>query len=255
MYFKIAYIYHDVIQNDFIESGFQTASANSYKLNSSGFEQQIKLLSDFCESGNLPKNQVALTFDDGGESFHSIIAPILEKYGFTGYFFISTGYLGSRGFLTREQILDLHKRGHFIGTHSHTHPKNIAKLSDIEIDSEWSISVGILNGIISSKIKTASIPGGFYSEQSRLALLKYGIEIIFTSMPTKKINYNTDKQYIIGRFAIKRGTNNNIVLGLIKNISLIQLVVFVKWRGLAFIRYLLGDKYYRIRKILLKNNN
>ena len=250
---RISLMYHDVFYSDVNESGFKNIGAIPYKLNSNDFEHQINLIAEFCESRQIGKNQVALTFDDGGESFHSIIAPILEKYGFTGYFFITTGLIGTKGFMDIKQIIDLRNRGHIIGTHSHTHPKNIAVLSIAEIDTEWSKSVEILNKILSEKIYTASIPGGFYSEKSRVSLKKNGIHMIFTSIPTHKIK-RFDNQYIIGRYTIKKGTNYEVILRLLKNNFLSQFYEYAKWRGLALIRSLLGNNYYLIREVLLKNH-
>lgn len=248
-------MYHDVYHHDIKESGFQNTGAIPYKLTSREFELHIRSIAKFCESGKMNKNEVALTFDDGGESFHSIIAPILEKYGFKGYFFVTTVLIGTRGFMNEKQIADLHNRGHFIGAHSHTHPKNISELPYAEIESEWTKSVETLNKIISAKVKVASIPGGFYSEQSRIALKKNGIELIFNSIPTKKINHNSDNQYIIGRFTIKKRTTIEAVLQLMNNNSVSQFYQFAKWWGLALIRSALGNNYYRIREVMLKNTN
>jgi len=251
-FIRISLMYHDVFHHDINESGFKDIGAIPYKLKSSDFEHQINLIAEFCETRQIVKNQVVLTFDDGGESFHSIIAPILEKKGFKGHFFITTSLIGTRGFVNSEQIADLHKRGHFIGTHSHTHPKNISELSLTAIETEWSKSVEILNRIISGEINTASIPGGFYSEKSRIALRKNGIDVIFTSAPTHKLKH-TDNQYIIGRFTIKNGIKNAVILRWLKNNHVSLFYEFVKWRGLAMIRSILGNNYYRIREALLKN--
>ena len=246
-------MYHDVFRNDIKESGFQNTGAIPYKLNSHAFEDQICIISKFCDTGKLGKSQIALTFDDGGESAHTIIAPILEKYGFKGFFFITTSLTGTTGFMNKEQILDLHNRGHYIGAHSHTHPRNISNLSVTEIAYEWTKSVETLNKIISSQINVASIPGGFYSEQSRIKLHECGIKTIFTSIPTKKIEYNSDNQQIIGRFTIKNETSAEVISQLLSNNSMALIYQFAKWRGLALVRSALGNNYYRIREILLKN--
>jgi len=252
MNLRIALMYHDVYHNNIKESGFQNSGAIQYKLTSANFKSQISEIAKFCESGKIDKTQIALTFDDGGESFHSVIAPILEMYSFKGYFFITTGLIGNPGFINREQIIDLHNRGHFIGAHTHTHPKNLLELSSTEIEKEWSKSVETLNEILPEKIKIASVPGGFYSEPTRIALKKNNIELIFTSLPTTKIIHDSDNLQIIGRFSIKNNTSNETVLQLIKNNSLRQFFELFKWRALALIRLLLGNKYYRIREILLK---
>jgi len=244
--------YHDVIHDDNSESGFQNLGAIQYKLKSSEFERQICAITDYFESKQLDKTQIALTFDDGGESSYSVIAPILEKYGFKGYFFITTSLIGTPGFMKSWQILDMYKRKHFIGVHSHTHPKNISKLPYAKVEEEWSLCVEILSSILSDNIKIASIPGGFYSGLSGTALKKSGIEMIFTSKPSKKIELNTDNQYIIGRFSIKNGTSCQTVIRLLNNNSFIQIYEFIKWWGLTRVRSALGKNYYRIREILLK---
>lgn len=245
-------MYHDVFHLDANESGFQNTGAIPYKLQSREFEQQMSTISEFYDSRKMDKKQIAITFDDGGESIHSIIAPILEKHSLKGYFFISTCFIGRKGFLTSEQIVDLHHRGHFIGAHSHTHPKNLTMLSANEIEKEWAVSIETLNNIVLKKIKVASIPGGFYSDLSRIALRNNGIEMIFTSKPTFKIEHNSDNQYIIGRFAIKRNTKKEFLIQLMKNNPVSMIYEIIKWRGLALIRRILGNNYYRIREALLK---
>jgi len=249
----ISFGYHDVVCDNNFESGFQNIGAIQYKLRSNVFEHQIGIISDYLESKQLDKNLVALTFDDGGESFYSVIAPVLEKYGFKGYFFITTSLIGTKGFVSREQVKELHTRGHVIGTHSHTHPKNISNLSYGKIEEEWSNSVEILSNIISEKVRVASIPGGFYSEKSRKALLKCGIEIIFTSYPSRKVRHNADNQYIIGRFSIKKDTSSKSLIRLISNNGFFVICEFIKWKVLALARLTLGNKYYLIREALLKS--
>lgn len=73
-------MYHDVYIKNPLETGFQSKGANIYKLSIDDFDKQISSLVKY-------KNKIRLTFDDGGISFHSVIAPILEKYGFKGFFF------------------------------------------------------------------------------------------------------------------------------------------------------------------------
>jgi len=79
--------------------------------------------------------------------------------------------------------------------------------------------------------------------------------LIFNSIPTNKIDQNADGQYIIGRFTIKKGTTNEAVIRLINNSSVSRVYQYAKWRGLALIRSALGNNYYRIREVLLKNSN
>jgi peptidoglycan/xylan/chitin deacetylase (PgdA/CDA1 family) len=75
-----------------------------------------------------------LSFDDGYVSNYEVAAPLLEKAGFTGWFFVSSGRLGDvdarepsgrarpgERFMTIDELRDLRARGHVIGFHSHSH--------------------------------------------------------------------------------------------------------------------------------------
>lgn len=102
-------------------------------------------------SGNIPTNEtlIALTFDDGFEECYTIIAPLLEKYGCKGAFFINANYIDSdenyqEAFNNRiatftkkpmswQQVVDLHNRGHIIGSHNLDH-LNFSELSREEIN-------------------------------------------------------------------------------------------------------------------------
>ena len=81
--------------------------------------------------------KIALTFDDGFEECHSVIAPVLDHYGIKAGFFINVNYVeSSQEYQTKfnnriktftktpmswAQIIDLHKNGHVIGSHTLDH--------------------------------------------------------------------------------------------------------------------------------------
>lgn len=92
---------------------------------------------------NRPK--VLLTFDDGCPDNYELVAPLLESRGLRGLFFVCPGFSGlsreasfalmerssvllgektrdSRWYrMSRQQIIDLDKRGHGLGNHTMTH--------------------------------------------------------------------------------------------------------------------------------------
>jgi peptidoglycan/xylan/chitin deacetylase (PgdA/CDA1 family) len=71
------------------------------------------------------KPLVSFTFDDVPVSAHTTGAAMIEAYGARATFYIATGLLGQRSdFWTvagRDEVADLHRRGHEIGLHSHLH--------------------------------------------------------------------------------------------------------------------------------------
>jgi len=245
-------MYHDVYDTSIDESGFQTPSAEHYKVQIKEFTKQIRTISEYCELKNISKEKVLLTFDDGGSSFYSVIAPILLKYGFKGYFFITTSFIDTKRFLSTAEIISLHEKGHFIGTHSHTHPARLNNLPLDALEDEWSHSIKMLENILHTKIRYASIPGGSYSRTVGHILEAIGIKYIFTSKPTTKIQYLSSNCKVIGRFAIINTTTISEVINLFIPVSFIRFKQTMKWNLLAILKSLLGDNYLNIRKYILK---
>ena len=102
---------------------------------------------------------IAFTFDDGFEECYTVIAPLLEKYGARGAFFINANYIEStdeyrkdfnqrivtytKNPMTWEQVKDLHQRGHLIGSHNLDH-SNFAVLTAKEIECQLSENKKVL---------------------------------------------------------------------------------------------------------------
>lgn len=248
----IVLMYHDIISHDVTESGFQNKTALKYKVSAKAFEEQVKQVRRYLDSKKLPDSTVSFTFDDGGESFLTNAAPILEKYGFRGVFFISTGYIGSKGFLDARQIRGLAERGHQIGSHSHSHPERMSALSVKEIQDEWSISRMMLNEVLGYKSVIASIPNGYSSKSVLSAMTNAGLTSIYTSQPTSKQGHFKSST-VIGRYVV---TSDTSVESLIKLIACkyTRIKVDVRFKCLSVAKILLGNSYLKIREHLLRNN-
>jgi peptidoglycan/xylan/chitin deacetylase (PgdA/CDA1 family) len=207
-------MYHDVVPpGGWASSGFPGAGADIYKLERDDFARHLAairaarpnappaLASDPSPSASACP--LYLTFDDGGSSALTEIAPLLEQYGWRGHFFVTTGRIGAPGFLTAAGIREL-DRGHTIGSHSCSHPPRISACSWDEIRREWTESVRVLAELLGKPIPTASVPGGFFSRRVAEAAALAGIEILFTSEPTTRIA-TLDHCRILGRYGIWRG--------------------------------------------------
>lgn len=88
---------------------------------------------------------LSITFDDCPETAVSIGAEILNRYNVRGGFYISTALLNTANHIgqmaSEAQIRDLHKAGHEIGAHSHTHLDCAASgLSNIMQDVETNLA-------------------------------------------------------------------------------------------------------------------
>lgn len=97
------------------------------------------------------KPEIALTFDDGFEECYTIIAPLIEKYGGLGTFFVCGSYIEnlpgyqeqfnsrtliySKAPMNWDQLKDLKARGHTIGSHTKDH-QNLARLKVSDAHSQ-----------------------------------------------------------------------------------------------------------------------
>ncbi len=242
-------MYHDVYKSDISESGFTREQDFPYKIKADVFEAQVKAIFDYCQTANLPKDSVVFTFDDGGKSFHSVIAPILEKYGYKGLFFISSKYIGTDTFLNETEIRDLHARGHIIGSHAHTH-KHFYTLSDADVEEEWKQSIEILGGIISEPIRYASIPNGDKSKRVFEYARRYGIEKIYTSEPTTKVLIFNGME-VIGRYVLLADKHDDYVFSVVSN-SRVRFALLCKRRVLNVAKVIFGSSYVQLKNTLYR---
>jgi peptidoglycan/xylan/chitin deacetylase (PgdA/CDA1 family) len=155
-----------------------------------------------------------LTFDDGGGSALAV-AESLEERGWKGHFFVTTSLIGTTGFLTKEDIRQLHARGHVIGSHSHTHPNICYNLSRSEMLEEWQRSCEILAEIVGQRLRAASVPGGDMNGETIATAAEAGIEFLFTSEPTPR-PWRESGITCFGRVCVKRDTSLAAVERLIR---------------------------------------
>jgi peptidoglycan/xylan/chitin deacetylase (PgdA/CDA1 family) len=236
----VVLMYHDIVTVDDKSSGFQNESAFQYKVEETAFEEQIKALQG---------KDVVFTFDDGGVSFLTKAAPILEKYGFKGVFFISTKYIGTPGFLTAEQVKALEERGHVVGSHSHTHPEIFTKLSKEEIHEEWLKSFETLQSILGTKDLPMSIPNGYASKTIMQEAINCGYSDIYTSQPTTKVK-TFQKHNVIGRYVVHENMSTQDVLRIVTSKGT-KMKMAMKWHVLNIVKGLLGSSYDTLKAKVL----
>lgn len=241
----IALEYHDVVdRQDSDGSGFPGAAAASYKLTVESFARHLAVIAAEPE-------RVALTFDDGGVSAIARIAPVLEANGLRGAFFITTDRIGTPGFLTSTQIVDLYRRGHSIGSHSCSHPTRMAACSASDMAHEWGDSIARLTQILGAPVTTASVPGGYFSRAVAEAAAAAGVRMLFTSEPTTRIARYGDCT-VIGRYTLRRDDPPEHVAALVAASSTARRLEWLKWNAKKVAKALGGRAYLRLREVVFR---
>lgn len=233
-------MYHDVYRDSVKESGFQTDGANYYKITEATFAKQLFLLKG---------HSITLTFDDGGVSFYSIIAPMLEANGLRGQFYIATDYIGTEGFMTEEQIRDLRQRGHTIGSHSASHPADFRSLTLAQRIDDWKKSIERLSSILEEPIDEVSVPNGFLQKEDLPMFEQLGIKKIYTSKIGEMRQYNDI--LIQGRIGIDKGMTANQLADVLEEGSYYRRLLAKQWM-LDATKMLLGGSYVKIKRIIRK---
>ena len=246
--YMINLMYHDVYEASPHESGFQNESAFRYKIESTTFERHIKIVESAIKEGFWKKGEVVFTFDDGGVSAYTVVAPLLEKHGYKGVFFISTKYIGTPGFLNETQIKELKSRGHIVGSHSHTHPANITE-KGVDLKQEWLESKAILESLV-GEVDTCSIPNGYQSDDVLKSISSCGYKQVYTSRPSTAERMYKDL-LVYGRYGIHDVTTDNDLKRILKS-KAYRTKLSSRWFVLTLAKRILGNKYHNVKQNLLK---
>jgi peptidoglycan/xylan/chitin deacetylase (PgdA/CDA1 family) len=205
------FMFHEVT-DDPTSSGFQRPGAIAYKHGTSAFTEHLTAIAAGPVSPTLvtgidlavPGRHVLLTFDDGGVSALTAAA-MLEERGWKGHFFIVTDRIGTRGFLSADQLQRLRRAGHTIGSHSHSHPSIFRELPVARMVEEWRGSSDLLAQLLGEPCLSASVPGGDISRRVLESAGAAGLRYLFTSEPWLAPR-RVDGCWALGRFSVKVST-------------------------------------------------
>lgn len=252
--------YHDILDGGGPDSsGFPGATAARYKLEAEEFCGHLSaiaavnapVLADARtlgakSSGPFP---LILTFDDGGAGALAA-ADRLGRYGWRGHFLITVGRIGTNGFLDKEGVRELRRRGHVVGTHSCTHPERMSVLTPVAQREEWTKSVLILSELLGEPVDVASIPGGYYSSVVARTASASGIRTLFTSEPTARL-HDVDGCLVIGRYSVVRGMSPSVVAAIASGHISPRLGQALLWNAKKAAKFLGGESYLKVRRLII----
>jgi peptidoglycan/xylan/chitin deacetylase (PgdA/CDA1 family) len=249
-------MYHDIAPHARRDAvGFTGALAARYKLEPELFEAHLDALSrtgmqvgTLAAGESTPSSapQLALSFDDGGGSA-LLAAEALERRGWRGQFFVTTGRLGTPGFLSAEELRELARRGHVVGGHSHTHPTYMGRLTREQLDGEWTQSRAAIAEILGAPPRTASVPGGFLSGAVIAAAAAAGYELLFTSEPTARV---ARRELVVrGRYTIWSTTPARVAAAYARGERLACGRLWLEWNAKKLAKTLSPATYQALRRI------
>jgi peptidoglycan/xylan/chitin deacetylase (PgdA/CDA1 family) len=158
-----------------------------YTVTPEQFEEQIKTLADsgyqsispdqlydyLVFNHHLPEKPVMITFDDSRLEHATIAAPVLEKSGFRGVFFIMTITYGKKNYMSTGQIAGLSKAGHIIGLHTWDH-QMVTKYQD---STDWQKEIVAplkkLTEITGSPVEYFAYPNGVFNSEGSCQLSEW----------------------------------------------------------------------------------
>ncbi|CAH1195946.1 Poly-beta-1,6-N-acetyl-D-glucosamine N-deacetylase [Paenibacillus allorhizoplanae] len=127
-----------------------------------------------------PTHPVLLTFDDGYANNAEVALPILQKYKFPATLYLSTGLVGTPGYLTWPQIHELSAAGWDIASHTVTHP-HLPKLSKKAQREEILAARAKIEQELGKPANTFAYPYGDYNRKTLRILKKAHFSYAFTT--------------------------------------------------------------------------
>lgn len=145
----------------------------------------MAMLQDFiAHKKALPKKSVALTIDDGYQSFHDIAFPILKHHGFKASLFIYTDFVSVGSALTWDQLREIKAAGFEVGSHTLSHADLAVKTPGeseteylLRITREMALSKQILDRELNQDTTLFAFPFGSSNPQVIDICKKSGYEI------------------------------------------------------------------------------
>lgn len=160
---------------------------DDYSVSEATFESHMKILQDsgyhtilpdelydyLVYNKTLPEKPFMITFDDSRIEHIEKAAPIMEKHGFRGAFFIMTITYNKKNYMTTDQIAELAKRGHTVGLHSWDHTMASKYKDTIDWQKQVIEPKAKLEGFIGQPVKYWAYPYGVYNHEAAKGMDKY----------------------------------------------------------------------------------
>lgn len=247
--------YHDVVDESCPSEHVERVAPARYTLSREAFRRHLESIEQAHVSLSTVElygqpNPVLVTFDDGANGGYHCAAVELERFGWRGHFFITTDWIGRAGFMNRDQIRDLRRRGHIIGSHTCSHPARMSRLPWDRLLAQWTQSRAILSELLGEPVIAASVSDGYYSAQVGRSAAAAGLKFLFTSEATRNAG-SVDGCAILGRYSIQFDTPASEAAALASGQFGAHLRQAFSWQSKKAVKAVAGEGYLTLRRLIL----
>ena len=170
---------------------------------------KLEDLAEMAKKDKFPAKTIAITFDDGYENNYINAYPVLEALGLHATIFIIPAMVGTEGYMTWPQILEMSESKVItIGSHSMTHPW-LPDQPEQKMDSEIQDSKRAIESHLNKEVSAFSYPLGGFNNNVREKVIKAGYKIAVATNPGKK--YPKHDLFAMKRLRISNTSDNLFV--------------------------------------------
>lgn len=138
--------------------------------------------------GDVPDRTLVLTFDDGDKSSYDIVFPELEKRNLHASFFVTTRQIGERGYVTRENLIEMENAGHDIQSQGHNNEDFIESPISVVHKSLY-LSKKILEETLNKEVTALVYPNSSFNSEVIRVAQDVGYVWAFSTEPGKAYDH------------------------------------------------------------------
>jgi len=187
-----------------------------------------------CGTWDFDKPGLIISFDDGLRSNFDVALPLLEEYGFTGWFMIPAGfiesepnrqiefarrnlidynseYINERIAMSWDELRELERRGHIVTCHSMNHKRLSDKLTQSDLEIEINDSKKMLESRLGHPIDSFTWVGGekwAYGRGAYKMMLTFKYALVFCTncapITAKQSPYFLQRYHVESNYQIER---------------------------------------------------
>lgn len=109
----------------------------------------------------------------GPDAYHDLMARLMADWG------VEARALSRGLWLSPDQVRELHRQGHVIGLHSHTHPSRLHRLSPQQQRDEYTENFRVIRRITGVAPSAAAHPYNSYTPYTLAILRQLGVSVAF----------------------------------------------------------------------------